>query len=165
MTINKEFETYPYLQVITLFAGVGSLAGGIIAQLCLLLIFRDANFSQIGYQPLVYVGLFGLVPALLTGIVLASKRIKRSDNNNKRTTFVVGFIVSALYIATFVIYLGIHSLTEIAVLIAAMLVIGLFGGINATIASVIALPKASKSRFDNNFEKEHDIYKELKSFE
>ena len=160
MKINDAFDTYPnaypYVRVATLFAGVGSLTGGIIAELCLLIIFREANFSQIGYQPLVYVGLFGLIPALLTGIILAIKKIKRSDSHNKRTTFMVGFIVSALLIATLIIYLGVHSLAEIAVLLASMLIIGIFGGINATVASFIALPKPCKSRFDNHFGKEHD---------
>lgn len=151
-------QSYPYGQVIIGFTGLGSIVGGVIAQLAILYVFREASFAQIGFQPLLYVGLFGLIPALLTGIIVALKQIWRTDYKGLRTIFYIGFAVSALYIGAIVIYLGIQSMLEIGVLLAFMLIIGLFGGVNATIASLIALPKSSKSRFDNTLKKDHDKY-------
>ncbi len=161
---NDQSQAYPSGQVIIGFAGLGSIVGGVMAQLVILYIFREANFAQIGFQPLLYVGLFGLIPALLTGVIVALKQIFRTNYKSLRTTFYIGFVVSALYMGAIVIYLGIQSMIEIGVLLAFMLIVGLFGGVNATIASFIALPKPCKSHFDNNSEKEHDIYKGLKSF-
>lgn len=155
-------RAYPYGQVIIGFAGVGSIVGGIIAQLIILCLFREARFEQIGFQPLLYVGLFGLIPALLTGVIVALKQLWRTDYKDLCSVFYISFVVSAFYIGAMIIYLGIESWLEVGVLLAFMLSIGLFGGVNATIASFIALPKSCKSRFDNNSEKEHDIYKGLK---
>ena len=92
MKTNNELSVYPYLQVIILFAGFGSLVVGVIAELALLFIFREANFAQIGYQPLLYVGLLGFIPALLTGIIIASQKLWGDDDKSIRTTFLVGFI-------------------------------------------------------------------------
>jgi len=161
MKTNNELGVYPYLQVIILFAGIGSLVGGLVAQLFLLFIFRDADFAQIGYQPLLYVGLLGFIPALLTGIIVASKKIWRGDRQSIRKTFLIGFITSAIYMGSIVLYLGIHSLIEVGVLLAFMIVIGLFGAINSAIASFIALPKVCKSRFDITAKKADDNYNRL----
>lgn len=164
MKMNNNVDSYPYAQVIILFAGIGSVVGGLIVQLFLLFIFRDADFAQIGYQPLLYVGLLGFIPALLTGIFVASKKIWRGDRKSIRTTFVIGFITSAIYTGAIVLYLSINSLIEVGVLFVFMIIIGMFGAINSTIASFIALPKSCKSRFDNMGEKEHDYYQGLSSF-
>ena len=161
MKTNNELGTYPYLQVIILFAGLGSMVGGLVAQLFLLFIFRDANFAQIGYQPLLYVGLLGFIPALLTGVIVASQKIWRGDRKSIRTTFLTGFITSACYMGAIVLYLGINSLIEVGVLFAFMIAIGLFGAINSAIASCIALPKVCKSRFDITAKKEDDNYNGL----
>ena len=163
MKKNNELDAYPYLQVVVLFAGIGSLVGGLVAQLFLLVIFRDADFAQIGYQPLLYVGLLGFIPALLTGMIVASQQIWRGDRKSLRTIFLVGFITSACYMGAIVLYLGINSLIEIGVLFAFMVAIGLFGAINSAIASCIALPKVCKSRFDIRAEKEEDGYNGLSS--
>lgn len=40
MKMNDRVDAYPYLQVIILFAGIGSVIGGLIVELCVLLIFR-----------------------------------------------------------------------------------------------------------------------------
>ena len=161
MKTNNNVGRYPYLQVIILFAGVGSVVGGLIAQLCLLFVFREANFAQIGYQPLLYVGLLGFIPALLTGTIVASQQIWRSAYRSISTTFLVGFATSACYIGAIVLYLGINSWIEVGVLLAFMIVIGLFGAINSAIASCIALPKVCKTRFDITTEKEDDGYQGL----
>ena len=50
MKTNNELGVYPYLQVIILFAGFGSVVGGVIAELVLLFVFRDADFFQIGFM-------------------------------------------------------------------------------------------------------------------
>ena len=92
--MNNNLDTYPYLTIMILFAALGSVVGGVIAELALLFIFREANFVQIGYQPLLYVSLLGLIPALLTGIIIASQKLWRKDNKSIRTTFLVGFITS-----------------------------------------------------------------------
>ena len=155
---NTQSQAYPFGQVIIGFVGTGSIVGGLIAQLAILYIFREASFAQIGFQPLLYVGLFGLIPALSTGIVIALKQIWRTHSKSLHKTFYIGFMVSALYMGAIVSYLGIQSMIEVAVLLAFMLIIGLFGGINTTIASLIALPKSSKSRFDNDLKKDHDKY-------
>lgn len=164
MKTNNNVGTYSYLPVIILFAGLGSMVGGLIAELALLFVFRDADFAQIGYQPLLYVGLLGFIPALLTGIIVAYKNIWRSDHKSISTTFLIGFITSAGYMGAIILYLGISSWIEVGVLLAFVIGIGLFGAINSAIAGCIALPKSSKSRFDNNLKKDHDIYKGLKSF-
>lgn len=161
MKVNNNVDSYPYAQVIILFAGIGSVIGGLIVQLFLLFIFRDADFAQIGYQPLLYVGLLGFIPALLTGIMVASKKIWRGDRKSIRTTFVIGFITSAIYTGAIVLYLSINSLIEVGVLFAFMTTIGMFGAINSAIASFIALPKVCKSRFDITIKKADDGYKGL----
>ena len=162
MKTNNELGAYPYVQVVVLFAGVGSLVGGLVAQLFLLFVFRNANFAQIGYQPLLYVGLLGFIPALLTGMIVASQQIWRGDYKSLRTTFLVGFVTSACYMGAIVLYLGINSLIEIGVLLAFMFAIGVFGAINSAIASCIALPKVCKSRFDIKAKKEDDNYNGLR---
>lgn len=138
--MNNNLRTHPHLTVITLFAGIGSVVGGLIAELALLFIFQEANFVQIGYQPLLYVSLLGFIPALLTGIIIASQKLWRKDNKSIRTTFLVGFITSDIYIGAIVLYLGINSWIEVSVLLAFMGIVGVFG--------CIALPKACKSHFD-----------------
>ena len=138
--MNNNLRTYPHLTVITLFAGIGSVVGGLIAELALLFIFQEANFVQIGYQPLLYVSLLGFIPALLTGIIIASQKLWRKDNKSIRTTFLVGFITSDIYMGAIVLYLGINSWIEVGVLLAFMGNVGVFG--------CIALPKACKSYFD-----------------
>lgn len=161
MKTNNNVGTYPYLTVIILFAGLGSVVGGVIAELALLFVFRDADFAQIGYQPLLYVGLLGFIPALLTGIIVAYKNIWRNENKSMRTTFLIGFITSAGYMGAIVLYLGINSWIEVGVLLVFMMGIGLFGAINSAIAGCIALPKACKSRFNISAKKEDDNYNSL----
>ncbi|AMN68648.1 hypothetical protein [Psychrobacter sp. P11G5] len=165
MKMNDRVDAYPYLQVIILFAGLGSVIGGLIVQLCVLLIFREADFVQISYQPILYVGLLGFIPALSTGIIVASKKIWRGDHKSIRMSFLIGFVSSAFYMGVIVIYLGIHSWMEIGVLLAFMFIVGLFGAVNAVIASCLALPKVCKSGFDITSEKEEDSYKGLISTE
>ena len=161
MKTNNNVGTYPYLTVIILFAGLGSVVGGVIAELASLFVFRHADFAQIGYQPLLYVGLLGFIPALLTGIVIASQKLWREDHKSIRTTFLVGFITSASYMGAIVLYLGINSWVEVGVLLAFMAGVGLFGAINSAIAGCIALPKACKSGFDISAKKEDDGYDSL----
>lgn len=161
MKTNNNVAAYPYLSVIILFAGLGSVVGGLIAELALLFVFRHADFAQIGYQPLLYVGLLGFIPALLTGIIVAYKNIWRGDHKSISTTFVIGFITSAGYMGAIILYLGIHSWLEVGVLLAFMMGVGLFGAINSAIASCIALPKSCKSRFDIRAKKADDGYNRL----
>ena len=165
MKKNNELGAYPYLSVIILFAGLGSMAGGVIAELALLFVFRDADFAQIGYQPLLYVGLLGFIPALLTGIIVAYKKVWRNDHKSISKTFLVGFITSAGYMGAIVLYLGINSWIEVSVLLVFMVAIGLFGATNSVIASCIALPKACKSRFDISPKKADDNYNGLRFIE
>lgn len=163
MKTNNNIAAYPYLPVIILFAGLGSVVGGLIAELGLLFVFRDADFAQIGYQPLLYVGLLGFIPALLTGIIVAYKNVWRNDHKSLRTTFLIGFITSAGYMGAIILYLGINSWIEVCVLLVFMIGIGLFGAINSAIAGCIALPKVCKNRFDIRAEKEEDDYNGLSS--
>lgn len=161
MKKNKRVDAYPYLQVIVVFAGLGSVISGLIVQLCVLLVFREADFVQISYQSILYFGLLGFIPALLTGIIIASKKIWRGDHKSIRTSFLTGFVTSAFYMGAIAIYLGIHSWIEIGVLLAFMFFVGGFGVINSVIVSCIALPKVCKSRFDITPKKEDDGYKGL----
>ncbi len=155
---NNDSDHYPYWQVIAMFTGLSSIVGGLIVQLILLIIFREANFAQIGLQPLLYVGLLGLIPALLAGIVIANRQISQGDVNSTRTVFLTGFVISALYIAIMILYLGIGSVEEIGILAVTMLTAGLFGGVNLVITSLAALPKACTTRFDKLAKKGDDIY-------
>ncbi|MDN6275103.1 hypothetical protein [Psychrobacter sp.] len=161
MNTNQDLGAYPYVQVIILFAGIGSLVGGLIAQLFLLFFFRDADFAKIGYQPLLYVGLLGFIPALVTGFIVARQKIWRSGYQDIGKVFLIGFVVSAIYMAAIVLYLGINSWIEVGVLLVFMMVIGLFGAINSAIAGCVALPKTCKSRFDITLKKEDDGCKGL----
>ena len=163
MKTNNNVAAYPYSSVIILFAGLGSMVGGVIAELALLFVFRDADFAQIGCQPLLYVGLLGFIPALLTGIIVAYKNVWRNDHKSISTTFLIGFITSAGYMGAIILYLGINSWVEVGVLLVFMIGIGLFGAINSAIAGCIALPKVCKSRFDIRAEKEDDGYNRLSS--
>ena len=165
MKTNNHINNYPYLQVVIMFVSLSSIIGGLIAQLTVLWIFREANFAQIGYQPLLYVGLLGFIPALLTGVILAYKQIWHGSNKSMLTIFLTGFMISALYIGIIVIYLGITTIEEVSLLVIFMITIGLFGGINSAIASVFALPKACKTSFDKDSKKGDDIYKELQPSE
>ena len=158
---NTQSQAYPSGQVIIGFAGLGSIVGGVMAQLVILYIFREANFAQIGLHPLLHVGLLGLIPALLAGMVIANKQIWQGDAHSTRTVFLIGFVISALYIAAIIIYLGIGSVEEVGILSVAMLTIGLFGGVNLVIASLAALPKACTTRFDNPVKKGDDIYQDF----
>lgn len=158
---NNNAERYPYWHVIAMFTGLSSIVGGLIVQLILLIIFREANFVQIGLQPLLYVGLLGLIPALLAGMVIANRQIWQGDARSTRTVFFTGFIISALYISIMIIYLGIGSVEEVGILAVAMLTIGLFGGVNLVIASLVALPKACITRFDKLAKKGDDIYQDF----
>ncbi len=159
--MNNNLRAYPHLTVMILFAGIGSVVGGLIAEMALLFIFREADFAQIGYQPLLYVGLLSFIPALLTGIIIASQKLWRKDHKSIRTTFLVGFITSAIYMGAIVLYLGINSWIEVGVLLAFMGIVGLFGGINSAIAGCIALPKVCKSHFDIGAKKVDDSYNRL----
>ncbi len=158
---NYQVERYSHWQVITMFTGLSSIIGGLLVQLILLIIFKEANFAQIGLQPLLYVGLLGLIPALLAGMVIANKQIWQGDAHSTRTVFLIGFVISALYIAAMIIYLGIGSIEEVGILAVAMLTTGLFGGVNLVIASLAALPKACTTRFDNSVKKGDDIYQDF----
>ncbi|WP_440454827.1 hypothetical protein [Psychrobacter sp. ASPA161_9] len=80
-------------------------------------------------------------------------------------SFLIGFMTSAFYMGSIVIYLGINSWIEMGVLLAFMFIVGLFGAVNAVIASCLALPKVCKSGFDITSEKEEDSYKGLISTE
>ncbi|WP_435979520.1 hypothetical protein [Psychrobacter sp. DM4] len=148
---------YPYQQVVLLFSALGSALGGVIAELSILIIFRESSLAQIGFQPLIYVGLFGFLPAFITACILAFIKLKQRAKNATKITFLTGFLVSALYVAFIVLYLGIGSLSEILVLLIFMLIGGLFGGINSTVAGYFTLPKLTKSHFDNSGRKAHDI--------
>lgn len=157
MQTDGSANQYPYLQVVVLFSGFGSVVGGLIAELTVLFIFREAKFAQIGFQPLLYISLFGFLPALITAMILAYIKVRRGVNKVIRISFLIGFLVSAFYIALIVLYLGIETLLEIAVLLGFMLIGGLFGGINSIVAGYFTLPKPSKSHFDNRTKKAHDI--------
>lgn len=155
---NDQIASYPYLQVVVRFTVFGSLISGLIMQAAISWIFRAADFAQIGFQPLFYVGLLGLIPALLTGIIIASKQIWRNDHHSKRQALLIGFILSALYMSSMIVYLGIQTIEEVGLLVVAAFVIGVFGGINAMLASIIALPKVCTTRFDKVSKKGDDIY-------
>lgn len=146
--MNNNLDTYSYLTIMILFAGLGNSVGGLIAELALLFIFPKASFAQIGYKPLLYFGLLGFIPASLTGLIIASQKLWREDHKSIITTFLVGFITLAIYMAAIVLYLGINSWIEVGVLLAFMGIVGLFG--------CIALPKACKSHFDISAKKVDD---------
>lgn len=165
MGADNNMSAYPYLHVIIMFAGLGSLISGLIIQLCLMIGFREVSFAAIGFKPILYVSLLGFIPALITGIVIALKQLWHGNNKSKRTIFLTAFAISALYIGLMIIYLGIHSPEEIALLFGFMFIVGLFGGVNAIIASVFALPKDCTSRFDKAAKKGDDIYQRLQRIE
>lgn len=142
-----------------LFAGLGSIISDLIAELIVLWIFRDANFAQISYQPLLYVVLMGFIPALLTGVMVAYKQKIYADKSSFLIMFLVDFVISALYVATIVLFLGLSfTVDEIGLLFIAMVMFGLFGAINAVITSIFALPKVCITSFDKVVKKGHDVY-------
>ncbi|MGP4712840.1 hypothetical protein [Psychrobacter sp. DM8] len=158
--MNIDNSAYPYLQVVLLFSGFGSVISGLIAELIVLVVFREASFAQIGFQPLIFVGLFGCLPAFITACILAFIRLKQSAKNATEITFLTGFLVSAFYVAFIVLYLGIGSLLEVGVLLGFMLIGGVFGGTSSIVAGYLTLPKLTKSCFDNSARKAQDIDKD-----
>ncbi len=158
--MRTDNRAYPYLQVVLLFSGLGSVIGGLIAEFGILIIFREASFAQIGFQPLIYVGLFGFLPAFTTACILAFIKLKQRAKNATKIIFLTAFLISAFYVAFIGLYLGIGSLLEVGVLLGFMLIGGLFGGINSMIAGYLTLPKLTKSYFDNSARKAQDIYKD-----
>lgn len=159
---NNKAERYPYLQVITMFAGLGSIISGLLSQVVILLIFRGTHLMQIGYQPLLIVALVGFIPALLTGGALAYKQLTYSQKHSLSLTFLTGFIVSAAYTAIGLIFFGLSfSFDEISMSLAATLISGLFGAVCAVITGYFVLPKACTTRFDNSVKKDDDIYQDF----
>lgn len=51
MNTNQDLGAYPYVQVIILFAGIGSLVGGLIAQLFLLFFSGMPISLRLGINP------------------------------------------------------------------------------------------------------------------
>lgn len=134
--------TYPYLQVTLLFAGLGSVIGGVLLELIVLLVFGMDNFARIGYESLIFGTLMGFLPALLTGAVLAYRKARRGFDHSIGTIFLVGFTISALYMGLIAGFLGISSsITTIGLVLAMMCGVGLFGSVIAVITSMVALPK------------------------
>ena len=127
-----------------MFAGVGSIVGGLIVELMVLWEFRETNFVQIGYKPLLYVGLLGFIPALLTGTIIALKQVWYGENKSMLTTFLTGFMMSALYMGIIVIYLGITTVEEVGLLFVFMMTTRLFSDIKSSIASIVPYQKYVK---------------------
>lgn len=166
MKIYKNIDSYPYLSVIVMFASLGSIVSGLIAQLIILWIFKDGDFAQIGYQPLIYVGLISFIPALLTGAIIACTKLRQADDHRMLLTFSVGFLISALYIAAIILYLGLSfTIEEVGLLFITMLIFGLFGAVNAAITSFFALPIACTTHFDKFSQKPEDSYLGLRQIE
>ena len=102
-------EDYPYVQEILLFASLGSIVGGVLVECGVLFAVGSADLVRVSYQPLIYAVFTGFIPALLTGITLAYKPLWRDDKRRIWTSFFTGFVISALYSAVIILFLGIFS--------------------------------------------------------
>ena len=142
MKTHNEIDSYPYLQVIVLFAGLGSVIGGVLLESIVLLMFGVDEVVRIGYEPLLYGTAIGFLPALLTGMVVAYRQIWRTKWRGFRATFLIGVVVSALYVALIAGFIGaFSSMAMIGIALVVIGSVGIFGGCCALITSAVALPK------------------------
>ena len=137
---------YPTKQVLILFSLVGTVIGGIILTMLMLLI--DINFS---YQMVIFSLSIGILPATLTAVYVCYRKIYVEDIFNSIVVFFTGAVSSiifamlaivTLYIivkGSFMEFLVWHNLKASLVII---IFAGILGGICAVLTGLFALPKS-----------------------
>lgn len=170
---NNSHENYPTSNVITvyLFFG-GAIGGGVIGLVIAVFMVLEAVLQSGGSQSIVgslalallaiptfafFGSLIGLIPATLTGCLVASLKLYRDLKGLSQSTIIgtISTIICALLL-TFVS----NFTFSFAVFIFAIVI----GSISGYLTGLCFLPKSCKSRFDNGGKIEHDNSQELSSF-
>ncbi len=143
--IDKEIG-YPTTSVIFLYAFCGGAVGGFFIGLALWFInFYDEGLSVllgVIFLPMIamlFGVFFGLIPALVTGLILAIMEFMIKDKKDYLKVAFVGFLTSAIYMSIPLF----NAITELENFLF-ILAIGLLGAISAVIVGKYALPKEDK---------------------
>ena len=148
MTV-KNTPDYPFWRVTLLFSVVGTGISALILELLRMALIIQGDFSQGEWATLITLALASCLPASITGIVLAYKRVWQQDEMTGSRSFLAGFVVSALYIILLYGYLEFSlfdnpysfSMQMLQMALFAIFAIGIFGGICASLTSMLVLPK------------------------
>ena len=156
-TVNNKVVEYPYWRVVGCFACFGSLIGSLVIGSIAAIYVLKSSFGHTTFIDLfsgvAVVSLLGFIPALLSGMVLARKRVWRDDKFSQSIAFLTGFIVSGLCVAALYIYLSYPSgsiAQDFWSMLLIMILVGLYGGICASLTGLLVLPRVPKTRFDND---------------
>lgn len=141
---------YPSSYVIAVYALLGGPTGGLVIGLlyCIISILNQRDFTLMLQFVIfaIFIGfVVGIIPAMLTGIVLAYNEMTISKVNNFITYLMIaltGFIVTVGYIIVLWIMLsGFPKYTDMSSVAGLMGVFGLIGAFSAIIVGKIVLPK------------------------
>ncbi len=136
---------YPAKQVLILFSLVGTVIGGIILTMIMLLI--DISF---GYQMVIFSLLIGILPATLTAVYMCYQQIYAEDIFNSPVVFFAGAVSSIIFAMSVIVLINIiirENFMEFLVwsnLVASLIImifVGILGGICAIFAGLCTLPK------------------------
>ncbi len=140
--IDKEIG-YPTTSVIFLYAFAGGAVGGFFVGLALWLVkFYEEGLSVllgVIFLPMIamFFGIFfGMIPALMTGLILAIMEFIIKDKMDYVKVAFVGFLTSAIYMSI-PLFNAISKLENFLFILA----IGLVGAVSAVIVGKYALPK------------------------
>lgn len=171
--INKSNENYPKLRVITAYSLFGGgIGGGIIGLIAGMLMVLGAvlqsGVSLSIVEPLVlallaiptfalFGSVIGLIPAALTGCLVASLKLYRNDKGLSQSAIIgtLSTVICALLIMVF---------NDINFSFAACIFATVIGSISGYLTGLLTLPKSCKSCFDISPKKEQDNYQKQASF-
>ena len=148
MTV-KNTPDYPFWRVTLLFSVVGTGISALILELLRMALIMQGDFSQREWAALIALALASCLPASITGSVLAYKRVWQQDEMTGSRAFLAGFVVSTLYMVLLYIYWEFRlidqtygfSLQTLQMVLFVIFAIGIFGGICASLTSMLVLPK------------------------
>lgn len=148
MTV-KSTPDYPFWRVTLQFAVVGTGISALILELLRMALIIQGDFSQREWAALIALALASCLPASITESVLAYKRVWQQDEMTGSRAFLAGFVVSTLYMMLLYIYWEFRlidqtygfSLQTLQMVLFVIFAIGVFGGICASLTSMLVLPK------------------------
>lgn len=138
-------KDYPFSKVVCFYPLIGGLIGGLLMGIFAMggeLDRWSELFEYLG--GVLFIAFFGiivgLIPASITGFIIAKLELCKDRLSHYPIIFVVGFIISAIYIFIWLmITAGISMHLSYGFMM--MFVIGLVGGISSIITGFILLPK------------------------
>lgn len=144
-------KDYPFSKVVCFYPLIGGLIGGLLMGVFAMSgegnLDRWSKFFDYlgGILFIAFFGIFvGLIPAGITGFIVGKLALYKDKLIHYPIMFVVGFIISAIYIF---IWLLINTGTNLNISESFIMmgVIGLVGGMSSMITGFILLPKQSDS--------------------